>query len=91
MLNKAPLSGYCAVAMATVGTIFEPDAVMGCAHLLTSTAGARSKNNFSDVDIMSHFSKLSNLIFFIFSLLKWDIVVIIVVQSKFPKPTRFTS
>ena len=66
LMKNACLDEHCAVAMATVGTIFEPDVVMGCGHLLTSSAGARSKNYFDDDDIIGHFSKLSKLIFLIF-------------------------
>ena len=64
--SNSSLDEHCAVAMATVGTIFEPDVVMGCGHLLTSSAGAPSKNYFDDDDIIGHFSKLSKLIFLIF-------------------------
>ena len=40
MSKNTSLSRYCAVAMATVGTIFEPEVVMGRGRLLTSSAGA---------------------------------------------------
>ena len=55
MMKIASLNEHCAVAMATVGIIFKPDVVMGCGHLLTSSAGALLTVDFSHFDIIGHF------------------------------------